>query len=254
MNLRHFDPFRIDERAVITILAVLVVTWLAGQLVVLGVRRYHGRFFPEALKSASLLATVARITIWAIGFMLVLAQLGVSIAPLITALGVGGLAVALALSPTLGNLFSGLQLLMSRQINPGDYINVQGSGEGRIVDISWRNTTILDHIGASIVVPNTQLAQATVTVYAAGGASSYPVAFTVRATADMQRLEQRLTERSKAAGAEGARLRFSALSGDNFQCVLGIKVPRGTDPFDVRDAVLRELSLILAEEKGLPST
>ena len=72
------------------------------------------------LPSTSIFVNIARATVWVIGGISVLAALGVSIAPLITALGVGGLAVGLALQPTLENVFSGIQVLASSQIEPGD--------------------------------------------------------------------------------------------------------------------------------------
>jgi hypothetical protein len=63
-----------------------------------------------------------------IGMVSVLALFGISVVPMITALGVGGLAVALAFQDTLANVFAGLNLTLARQIRVGDYIEV---GEAR---------------------------------------------------------------------------------------------------------------------------
>ena len=76
------------------------------------------------------------------GFLVVLQTLGVSIAPLLTALGVGGLAVALALQDTLANLFAGIHILASKTVQPGDYIRLSSGEEGYVVDINWRQTTV----------------------------------------------------------------------------------------------------------------
>jgi small-conductance mechanosensitive channel len=98
--------------------------------------------------------------IYLVGFVVVLDYLGVSIAPLLTALGVSGLAVALALQDTLSNLFAGLNILMTRKIRPGDYISLETGQEGIVCDVTWRNTTIRAPEDNLVVVPNAKLAAA----------------------------------------------------------------------------------------------
>jgi len=95
-----------------------------------------------------------------LGFLFVLDHLGVSITPLLTALGVGGLAVALAFQDTLANLFAGMNILMTRKIKPGDYVRLDSGDEGEVCDITWRNTTIKAPDDNMIVVPNSKLAAA----------------------------------------------------------------------------------------------
>ena len=109
-------------------------------------------------RSASILGVVTRASIFLVGSLVVLHDLGISITPMLTALGVGGLAVALALQDTLTNLFAGIQLLASRQLNVGDFVKLESGEEGHLVDITWRNTTIRALSNHSIVVPNAKLA------------------------------------------------------------------------------------------------
>lgn len=78
-------------------------------------------------------------------------------------MGVGGLAVALGLQPTLTDFFSGLQILLSRQIRVGDYIQLDSDIEGYVHDITWRNTTIRALANNMIVIPNAKLAGAIIT-------------------------------------------------------------------------------------------
>ncbi len=101
----------------------------------------------------------------AIGFLVVLQTLGVSIAPLLTALGVGGLAVALALQDTLANLFAGVHILASKTVQPGDYIRLSSGEEGYVVDINWRQTTVRQLSNNLVVIPNGQLAKTNMTNY-----------------------------------------------------------------------------------------
>ena len=97
--------------------------------------------------------------------LVILQSLGISIAPVLTALGVGGLAVALALQETLSNLFAGLQILAARQIKPGDYVHLDSGEEGYVTDVTWRNTTIRAIPNNMIIVPNSKLASTILTNY-----------------------------------------------------------------------------------------
>jgi small-conductance mechanosensitive channel len=84
---------------------------------------------------------------------------------MLTALGVGGLAVALALQDTLANLFAGVYVTMAGQIRVGDYVRLDSSGEGYVTDIGWSSTRIQMLANNVILVPNGKLAQAIVTNY-----------------------------------------------------------------------------------------
>ncbi|MEO8068113.1 MAG: mechanosensitive ion channel family protein [Flavobacteriales bacterium] len=116
-------------------------------------------------RSASILDIILRAVIFSIGALVVLHDLGISITPMITALGLGGLAVALALQDTLSNLFAGLQLLASRQLGVGDFVKLESGEEGYLTDITWRNTTIRALSNHMIVVPNAKLAASIVKNY-----------------------------------------------------------------------------------------
>src|SRR5574341_1196814 len=79
--------------------------------------------------------TAVRLSVYSVGGLVLVSSLGVQVAPLVTALGVGGLAVALALQDTLGNLFAVLHLLTDRPIRIGDWVRIGDATEGRVEDI-----------------------------------------------------------------------------------------------------------------------
>lgn len=116
--------------------------------------------------STSIIATAIDLTVYAIGILILLESFGVSISPLITALGVGGLATALALQDTLANLFSGINILVSKQIKMGDFVQLSTGEEGHVVDMNWRNTTIKTLTENMAVVPNKTIASSIITNYA----------------------------------------------------------------------------------------
>ena len=117
------------------------------------------------IPSSSIISNIVIVIIYCIGLLIILQSQGISITPVLTALGVGGLAVALALQPTLSNLFAGLQIISSGNFNRGNFVKLASGEDGFIEDITWRSTTIRamsDHI---IIVPNSKLADMVVTNY-----------------------------------------------------------------------------------------
>jgi small-conductance mechanosensitive channel len=109
--------------------------------------------------------TVARGVVLAVGFLVLLSALGVEITPILTALGVGGLAVALALQDTLSNLFAGVHLLADRPIRVGDYVKIADNVEGYVVDVGWRSTRVRMLQNVVVVVPNKKVAESIITNY-----------------------------------------------------------------------------------------
>jgi small-conductance mechanosensitive channel len=81
-------------------------------------------------QSVTIFANITRTVVLVIGILVLLQSLGVSITPMLTALGVGGLAVALALQDTLANLFAGVHILASKTIVPGDFVRLSTGQEG----------------------------------------------------------------------------------------------------------------------------
>ncbi|MDO9108576.1 MAG: mechanosensitive ion channel family protein, partial [Coriobacteriia bacterium] len=150
-----FSAFISTGSQVVAILAVTAkLAILAGRIVRIVTSRQD-----NPLPSSSIFVNLARGTIWVIGLLILLAALQVSIAPLVTALGVGGLAIGLALQPTLENLFGGVQVLMSRQIDAGDFIRLESGEEGWVRDVTWRNTTIQMVSNDLVIVPNALIAK-----------------------------------------------------------------------------------------------
>ena len=112
----------------------------------------------EILQNISLIHTALKIIIFSLGLLIALQTVGISIAPILTALGVGGLALALALQPTLSNLFSGLSVTLTGKFKNGHYVELSSGEAGFIEDISWRNTTLRTIFNNYIIVPNNKFA------------------------------------------------------------------------------------------------
>lgn len=135
--------------------ATIVLSKILTGSVELYVKESHALF-----PSTSIFTNLTKVLVFLIGGLIILDALHISITPLLTALGVGGLAVALALQETLSNLFAGIQVIASRQIKPGDYIKLNTGEEGYVEDITWRNTTIRALANNMTIVPNSKLSSA----------------------------------------------------------------------------------------------
>ena len=103
---------------------------------------------------------IVRMVIGALAIVTALQSIGVPVAPLLTTLGVGSLAVALALQDTLANFFAGLYLLADRPIGAGDYIKIHDGEEGYVETIGWRSSRLRTGTGNMVIVPNQKLSQA----------------------------------------------------------------------------------------------
>ncbi|WP_330329191.1 mechanosensitive ion channel family protein [Streptomyces sp. NBC_00536] len=148
----------------LTALLILLAT-LGAARVVAGLVQSLANSRTGVAGSATIFVNITRIVVLAMGALVALETMGVSIAPLLTALGVGGLAVALALQDTLANLFAGVHILASKTVQPGDYIRLSGGEEGYVVDINWRNTVVRNLSNNLVIIPNARLARTNMTNY-----------------------------------------------------------------------------------------
>ncbi len=116
------------------------------------------------MTQSTLLDTIFRVAIYASGALIVLDYFNISIAPIMAAMGVGGMAVAFGVRETLENIFSGLQLIVSKQLRVNDYIKLSTGDEGRVTDINWRYITVMPPTESNVVViPNKVIANAVTT-------------------------------------------------------------------------------------------
>jgi small-conductance mechanosensitive channel len=166
-----------------------------------------GRIFTNYVKKSNLpipttgLAYgILKSSIIIVGLLIIMSVLGISITPLITALGVGGLAVALALQDTLANLFSGIHILMESSIRVGDFIKLETGQEGYVEDITWRTTRVRMLPNNMVVIPNSKLAQSIVTnYYLPEKRMSLLISIGVSYSEDPEKIEAVLVEEAKKA-------------------------------------------------------
>lgn len=139
----------------------LAASHLGGSMI-----RFYGNQVSGVRSVTSLSQKLVQFSILIVGVLWLLKVVfDVSLTPVLTTLGVGGLAVALALQDTLSNLFAGFYVSISGLVHIGDYIRLNSGEEGYVSDINWRCTTMRTRVNNLVVIPNSKLGQAIYTNY-----------------------------------------------------------------------------------------
>ena len=195
--------------------------------------------------------TSARGGVFAVGGLVLLGALGIQITPLLTALGVGGLAVALALQDTLSNLFAGLHLLADKPIRVGDYVKIADGIEGFVVDVGWRSTRVRLLQNSVVIVPNSTVAKSTIINYdLPESRMALVIRVSVDYASDPDRVAGVLVEEVERAVGEGPGLlgepkpmaRLIPGFGDSgLDFSLVCHVARFVDQFPVQDELRRRI-------------
>jgi small-conductance mechanosensitive channel len=149
---------------IVTVLFIASATLLASKIVFLFIKAQSDKI-GTTIAMSDLTQRGSRVVIFALGALMALNSLGISITPLLATLGIGGLAIALALQETLSNVFAGFHIILAKQIRIGDYVRLDTTDEGYVLDVSWRLTKIKTLSNNVVLVPNSKMSQAIITNY-----------------------------------------------------------------------------------------
>ena len=186
----------------LAVLWILSLTMAMSRLAGSAVRFYGGRV-TGVQSVTSLTQKLAQLGVLILGLVWLLRVFDVSLTLLVSTLGVGGLAVALALQDTLSNLFAGFYVSLSGLIHIGDYIRLNTGEEGYITDINWRCTTMRGSTNNLVVVPNSKLGQAIYTNYNLPDQRlGMSFIISIAADSDIDRVQAVLLEETLAAVTE----------------------------------------------------
>lgn len=100
--------------------------------------------------------TLLKIVLWSLGATVALANIGVDVTSLVAGLGIGGIAIALALQNILGDIFSSVSIFVDKPFRIGDYI-VVGADSGTVEKIGLKSTRLRTLQGEQLVVSNKEL-------------------------------------------------------------------------------------------------
>ena len=160
------DNIKLLEIIMKIILSIVIISaTIVSARIITGYLISRSKKVEGVLPSPSIFNYFVKIFVYVLGFLILLQSLSIPITPILTALGVGGLAVALALQDTLSNLFAGFHVIASGLVKPGDYVKLETGEEGYVQDVTWRNTIIRALQNNMIIVPNSKIASTIITNY-----------------------------------------------------------------------------------------
>ena len=250
-------------RKLIVIIGMVMAFKLVGNIAVVFIRNSIGRGTGQrGLPHTSILENVTRVIVYIVGILVVLQTLDISVIPIITALGVGGLAISLALQDTLANIFAGINMLMARQVKVGDYVRLEAGQEGVVEDIGWRTTVIRQLSNNIVIVPNSKLASSIITTSCAPHADSPEPEMSLNITvgvaysADLERVEAVALDvaRQVLREVEGAvkhwepTVRFTDFGASAIDFTVGLRVHSPTDQYLLRHKFIQRLHARFREE------
>ena len=225
---------------------VILIAYILTQTAKLLIRRHvQGDVIGE--HAPKFLGNVVGIIIFVPAVLIILARFNIEITPILATLGVGSLAVGLALQGTLGNFFAGLRLISEKPIKVGDYVEIlERNVEGFIEDIGWSTTrvrTIRDNI---VVVPNSSFVESNLFNSSLPRPESTVLLETgVSYDEDLEHVEQVCKEvisyiqdtHDDAVSDHEPWVRFKSFDDSNISVRLGIRVTS----YDKRYGVFHEL-------------
>jgi len=212
---------------------------------------------PVMQGARGLIQAGARGIIIGIGLLIFMDSVGISITPILASLGVGSLAVALALQDTLVNLFAGLYMVADKPIEPGHMIRLPGGEEGYVSKIGWRSTWIRMPPNSMLVIPNAKLAGGIIINYDLPQreiALTVPVG--VRYDSDLGKVERvtlevaREVHRSVDGAVAGAEpvVRFLGFGESSIQFNVGLRARDFAGTADVRHEFVKRVQARFRQE------
>lgn len=244
-------------RSLLALLAVLAATTFLVRLLTSAIRLY---FLRHSIGSITLLNSVLRGFTATVLITTSLAVLGLPIGPLLTILAGSSIGLSLAVREPLANLFSGLTILASHKVQPGDYIRLSTGQEGVVTDIRWSDTSIRELADNVIVVPNAVMTSTILTNFHRPEPELLVVfPLGVPYTSDLvavERLVLTVAEEVLAldvGGVPGAppRVRLSAFSETSIQMNVLLRAKSFADQFPLRHEFMKRLYGRF-EAEGLP--
>ncbi|MEY8459833.1 mechanosensitive ion channel family protein [Eggerthellaceae bacterium 24-137] len=239
----HEDWFTTLVGAVV----ICFVTFVVCRITVAFMRRVLNK--TSLLPSSSIFINLVRAVVWIIGIAIMLSVcFNVNVSAMITGLGVVGIAISLGFQDTLSNLIGGLQVSVSRSVEPGDNIRMGPSGvSGVVQDVAWRYTTIVDSSGNEINIPNSVMTSTAVVKMSPPSSVSINMVVTTdseRLTAAAHRIEDaaekavsRVSKLKKAP-----KVSFSAITDRGFQGTLSFTIADASKASAATDAAIRAVA------------
>jgi small-conductance mechanosensitive channel len=255
-----FEPipptWRVIADAILTGGIILALIVLVDGLLMFWMHRGAARY-PVLGESYGIVAGFVRGIVFGIGVLTFLESIGISVGPILATLGIGSLAIALALQETLKNTLSGLFLVVDSPVQVGDYVKLSSGQEGWLTQLGWRSSKFRMMNDNIVIVPNSQLVDAIFTnLRARDGALSIEIDLNVAGGSDLERVERVTNEIASTvmAAVDGASTRFApsvyfqSLSASSIGMAVFLRILRSADIEKTKHEFIKRVTERFAKE------
>ncbi len=250
----------VNKTAIIATIAVIgygiknavmaVFTWYAKEIASKTVSDMDDKLLP-------ILRRVSVAIIFSITALTALSEVGISISPILASLGIGGLAVALALQPTITNFVASAYIISEGRIAVNNRIENDGGPAGMVEDIGWRTTKIRTDQNNLVMVPNSKLADSIVTNFEAP-TREVVIALTsgVSYESDLEKVRTTILEIASGVIAESPDsvkefqpiVRFTNFGESNIDFVVVVKAQSYGAQYVLKDLLIRRIHARFTKE------
>ena len=147
------------------VVAVAAIICYAISRLIIALMRWYSASVPQDTRTAlntvilPILIRITSVFVFTLGTLVALDLMGIPITPLLAGIGIGGLAIALALSPTISSFIAGTYVVAEGHISEGDYVEIDSERSGFVTGIGWRSTVLRSRFNNMIVVPNSLITE-----------------------------------------------------------------------------------------------
>ncbi|WEV75173.1 mechanosensitive ion channel domain-containing protein [Bifidobacterium sp. ESL0800] len=239
------DWLKVHDSRIAFLLIVFVVALVAAKAVSRWLKKLLNH---SGIPNASIFVNLALVSIWIIAVAMVLQPVfGINPTTIVTALGIGGLAISLGLKDTIANIISGFGLMIGHVIHPGDQVRIQGI-TGTVEDITWRQTMVRERNGNQLIIPNSVLNTSSLERLTPEGEACVSVDFTLRPGTDIKVAAKRVVSILKTATSDFTdrrnppQVNFTGFSPEGIQGRVLLFANPGINQERVRDCAVCALA------------
>ncbi len=228
---------------VITRIGSLLLDWYASHVAASTSTQLDDQLIPSFKRMLPIL-------VYALAILWGLAIFEIEISPLLATLGIGGIAIALAAQPTLSNYFAGTYVISEGEIEPGDFIEIEGGPSGFVEDISWRSTKLRSRFNNLIIIPNSMMSDNMITNYSRPAlAMNVIVTGGVSYSSDLQQVEDIVMEVANKIVVESEhavtetepRAGFSTFGDSNIDFWVFLQATDRAGSFQLKSQLIKEI-------------
>ncbi len=256
-SLSVIDPYQNIIDKIFFILIVLAVSALVSGFTSYFIGHWL-KVQKKYEKTPQLLNKIITVIVYVLALLVILSYFKIEMTPIVATLGLGSLAVGLALQSTLANFISGLHIISDRPFKVGDFVELEQNVSGYVEDIGWRSTKLRTLPNAIVIITNAKLAESTIkNISLPQKETAVFIDCGVSYDSDLEKVEKVVLDVANhiQKNVEGAiksfepKLRFHAFGDSNINFKVILRTEKFEDNYTVKSEFIKSLKKRFDEEK-----